>query len=61
MWGDRSWCEKGTGHREGGLLESLWGGNECGEDRRKNGISWGGEKGKGRMGNENRLKMLLNK
>jgi hypothetical protein len=51
MWGDRSWCEKGTGHREGGLLESLWGGNECGEKgRRKNGMSWGGRRGKGGWG-----------
>jgi len=48
MWGDRSWCEKGTGHREGGLLESLWGGNERGEKgRRRNGISLGGRRGKG--------------
>jgi hypothetical protein len=53
---------KGLVIEKGGLLVSLWGGNGCGEKgRRKNGISLGGKKGKGRMGNQNRLKMLLNK
>jgi hypothetical protein len=30
------------------LPKSLWRGNECGEKgKRKNGISWGGRRGKG--------------